>query len=622
MVDPQLNAADAAAHGDLVAAELVDSLLAVLQPKSTLVCAVDEPPGTPFDLPGGMTVTATCTLEELAESGGPEVDLIWVRGHPSWHAMRALIGALEHRPVIVVDGAAPDPVPGWITNEAYATQLTRAESSKAGIRLGLSELAERLGPDATILSVTPGRGRWVLVPPERARRLRPWLAGRAAMLDALSAAQRDRAELLARNFALFELLDRSQRTATAVVRSTRFRVGTRLVRLGRQVTRKSEFFTAPTQILKRQKAVEAWRSRLAADRPVGEFPPVPGALRVTYVLPELRLSGGALVVMQLVNELRLIGVDARIATFKARDDAYRARLLAEPMLFGSEAAMLNALPAADVVVATHWSTAAIVRKLADSGRARCAAYFIQDYEAWFYPESDVQTRERVEQSYGLIQNRIVTSAWLQDHIGRDRNPAHKRAPGLDLGFFYPRRRPVASGPTVLAMARPRTPRRGFDTVVATLEQVHRARPDAEIVLFGEKIAGMTLPFPYRGVGVVTDQEKLARLYSRARVHFDGSEFQAFGKAGLEAMACGAVSVLTNVGGVNEYALDDRNAQLVPPGDPDLAAAAILRVLDDDALYTRLRDDGLRTVLDYSMQREARETLAWFETIVSSGPERR
>ena len=142
------------------------------------------------------------------------------------------------------------------------------------------------------------------------------------------------------------------------------------------------------------------------------------------------------------------------------------------------------------------------------------------------------------------------------------------------------------------------------------------------MLFGEKIAGMTLPFPYRGAGVVTDQEKLARLYSRARVHFDGSEFQAFGKAGLEAMACGAVSVLTNVGGVNEYALDDRNALLVPPGDPDLAAAAILRCSTTTRSTHDFRDDGLRTVLDYSMQREARETLAWFETIVSSGPERR
>ena len=71
--------------------------------------------------------------------------------------------------------------------------------------------------------------------------------------------------------------------------------------------------------------------------------------------------------------------------------------------------------------------------------------------------------------------------------------------------------------------------------VATLEKVHRARPDVEIVLFGERIAGLSLPFPYQGVGVVTDQEKLARLYSRADLHFDGSEFQAFGKAGLEAV---------------------------------------------------------------------------------------
>jgi O-antigen biosynthesis protein len=315
-------------------------------------------------------------------------------------------------------------------------------------------------------------------------------------------------------------------------------------------------------------------------------------------------------------------VDARIATLRVREDAHRARLLGEPMLFDSEAAMLQQFPMADVVVATHWSTASLVRRLVDSGRGTCAAYFIQDYEAWFYPESDAQTRARVEQTYALIPNRIVTSAWLQDLLGRDRYPAHKRAPGLDLGFFYPRPRRHArtKHPVVLAMARPRTPRRGFDTVVATLEQVHRARPDVEIVLFGEKIAGLSLPFPYRGVGVVTDPEKLARLYSRARVHFDGSEFQAFGKAGLEAMACGAVSVLTEVGGVNEYARNEENALLVPPRDPQAAAGAILRLLDDDALHERLRDNGFATVPDYSMKREARDTRSWFESLLTSGSE--
>jgi glycosyltransferase involved in cell wall biosynthesis len=179
---------------------------------------------------------------------------------------------------------------------------------------------------------------------------------------------------------------------------------------------------------------------------------------------------------------------------------------------------------------------------------------------------------------------------------------------LDIGFFYPRPISVPARPVVLAMARPRTPRRAFEFVVATLAKVHHAMPDAEIVLFGEQIDSLGLPFPYRSAGVVTDNEELARLYSSARVHFDGSDFQAFGLPALEAMACGAVSVLTDAGGIREYARHEENCLLVEPRDTDAAAAAIVRLLSDDRLVERLRDSGFATTREHSLRRQARGTL--------------
>ena len=43
-------------------------------------------------------------------------------------------------------------------------------------------------------------------------------------------------------------------------------------------------------------------------------------------------------------------------------------------------------------------------------------------------------------------------------------------PGVDLSVFAPRPNPESGPPLVVAMARPRTPRRGFATVVAALEE--------------------------------------------------------------------------------------------------------------------------------------------------------
>jgi glycosyltransferase involved in cell wall biosynthesis len=195
--------------------------------------------------------------------------------------------------------------------------------------------------------------------------------------------------------------------------------------------------------------------------------------------------------------------------------------------------------------------------------------------------------------------------------------AQKIALGVELGFFYPRPGRTAARPVVLAMARPRTPRRGFETLVGALAQVHEARPDAEIVLFGEDLDRVDLPFPYRAEGVISDPQQLAEQYSSARVFVDVSDFQAFGLPVLEAMACGTVCVITSVGGVHEYARHEENCLLVPPKDANATARAVLSLLSDDELHRRLRDGALATSRGHSMRQVATQTREAFEKIRAS-----
>jgi glycosyltransferase involved in cell wall biosynthesis len=611
------------AQDDLGRRAILTPLFEALGPPTALICWLDQEADA--TLPGAGTATiSSCKAGNLEAALGRGLgdDVIWLRGYPTWHAVRSVARSVAAHfgdrpgsaPVVVVEGGPPDAAP-----------LERIESTKEGIRLALLDLGAGLASDATVLWCAPGRGTGAWIPPTTAARLQPWLDSVPLLLESLRAEHRARIDLDAQNFALFEQLDQSQRDATAVVRSSRFRVGTRAVRLGRAVLRKEKVFRPPGAILARQRVVDQWRARLATTRR-SHAQPRADALRVTYVLPELRMSGGALVVMQLVNELRLLGVDARVAALRGRRDrrreVFRWRLQVTPTVFADEQALLQGLPETDVVVATHWTTADVVRKLAAGSRAQRCAYFVQDYEPWFFAEAETESRARVKQTYGMIPNKVVTSEWLRELLHADGFESKTIPLGLDLGFFYPRpvergsrpvergSRPVERGsrPVVLAMARPRTPRRAFDFVVATLAKVHDAMPEAEIVLFGEQIDSLKLPFPYRSRGVITDHDELARLYSSARVHFDGSDFQAFGLPALEAMACGAVSVLTDAGGVREYARDGENCLLVPPRAVDAAAGAILRLLTDEALVRDLRETGFATSRELSLKRQARETL--------------
>lgn len=342
----------------------------------------------------------------------------------------------------------------------------------------------------------------------------------------------------------------------------------------------------------------------------------PGRLRVTYLLHNLVVAGGVLSVIQLVNELILLGVEARIVALFEDPAIYDwTPLYTQPLVFRNERELLRNFPDSDITVATLWSTAPWVAELIRRGCTRTAAYFLQDYEPWFFPEAKAAARKRVQATYALIPHRIVKSDWLQGMLASDGYPTRKIPLGMNLARFYPRDG-ARDRPVILAMARPHTPRRGFEPTVAALARVKAARPEVEIVLFGDRfLSKHPIPFPFRDEGVVADQNRLAELYSEATVFIDGSDFQGFGRCGLEAMACGAACVLTHVGGVGEYAQDQSNALLVAPQRPDRFAEAILRLLDDTALRERLIKAGLETVQRFCHKREGRETLEYFRSLL-------
>ena len=343
----------------------------------------------------------------------------------------------------------------------------------------------------------------------------------------------------------------------------------------------------------------------------------PGRLRVTYVLDRLVVAGGVLSVLQLVNELIRLGVEARVAALYEDPLIHDWRpLYTRPLIYRNVEELLAECPDSEVIFATHWNTAKWVHHLWQAGRTRVAGYLIQDYEPWFFPETAATERERVKMTYPLLPHRIVMSDWLRERLADDGHDSDKIPLGMDLGQFYPRTVQRNSRPVVLAMARPGTPRRGFPATIAALAQVQQARPEVDIVLFGDRFLDrQAIPFPFRNERLVIRQERLAELYSEADIFLDGSEFQGFGRCALEAMACGAACVLTDLGGVLEYARHEDNALLTPPGQASAMAAAILRLLDDPALHQRLVTSGLSTALHFCHRREARDTLAWIERVL-------
>jgi len=85
-------------------------------------------------------------------------------------------------------------------------------------------------------------------------------------------------------------------------------------------------------------------------------------------------------------------------------------------------------------------------------------------------------------------------------------------------------------------------------------------------------------------GYVPEVDKVA-LFTGADLFVYPSRYEGFGLPVLEAMACGVPVVTTTGGSLPEVAGD--GALLVDPGEPDLLASAMVRLLGDPAARARL-----------------------------------
>jgi glycosyltransferase involved in cell wall biosynthesis len=88
---------------------------------------------------------------------------------------------------------------------------------------------------------------------------------------------------------------------------------------------------------------------------------------------------------------------------------------------------------------------------------------------------------------------------------------------------------------------------------------------------------------------------------------------------LEAMAAGKAVVATRTGGVPELVDEPATGVLVPPGDPDALAAAILGLLRDPGRRKAMGTAGrARAVREFPVERMVRETEAFYAGVLARG----
>ena len=126
-----------------------------------------------------------------------------------------------------------------------------------------------------------------------------------------------------------------------------------------------------------------------------------------------------------------------------------------------------------------------------------------------------------------------------------------------------------------------------------------------------KVEELRLGDAVRFPGYVEDAD-LSALLSGAVCFAFPSLYEGFGFPVLEAQACGTPVVASNISSVPEVAGDA--ALFVDPHDTEALAAALARVLHDEALRADLIEEGFANVQRFSWRRCAEQTLAVLERV--------
>jgi len=184
-----------------------------------------------------------------------------------------------------------------------------------------------------------------------------------------------------------------------------------------------------------------------------------------------------------------------------------------------------------------------------------------------------------------------------------------RPPSLEAREVVFRRLDLESSKTVLLSVGRLESNKGFSVLVEALAQVKEKLPAGWIwVLVGRGPAEARLRRQLQRVGLsdharlagsVSDQE-LATLYDRCDLFVHPTLYEGSSLVTLEAMAHAKPVVATSVGGIPDKVEEGKNGFLVPPGDPEALAMALVRALSLGARLAALGKEGrLRVESDFS-----------------------
>ena len=260
---------------------------------------------------------------------------------------------------------------------------------------------------------------------------------------------------------------------------------------------------------------------------------------------------------------------------------------------------IAALPAADMCIATHWTTAFTALRYNQTKR-KC--YFVQDFEPMFFPAGSTSAQAEATYRfgfYGIANTRTLKQIYSQQFQGT----ATYFDPCIDTSLFYPPLTRTGDKPptpaTVFFYARPDYWRNGFELGANALRQLKK-RMGARVRIISAGQQWSPREYGLEGVienlGLLTYHETAA-LYRTCDVGLTMMFTRHPSYLPFEFMASGCM-VVSNISDATSWLLQDGENCLLTLPIAGCIADTLARALEDHALRYRIVNNALAMIREH------------------------
>lgn len=361
----------------------------------------------------------------------------------------------------------------------------------------------------------------------------------------------------------------------------------------------SKEYDLPEEIKRKQEQRRALMLPKLSEEYLEEYRkthPNKGKKKIAWVMPHPgKGSGGHRTIIQNVNALIRAGYECDI--YVEDDDISTPQIVKNKIneyYEKCEAGVYVGLEVKkdyDLMFATGWQIVEFVKNMP----ARKKAYFIQDFEPWFFPMGDQYLITENSYRYGFKP--VTIGKWLAHKmLAEYDNPVEYFDFGADLQI-YKKLEDVKKENAICFVYQPEKSRRCDIIGLRALKIVKTLRPDVKIYLYGSSVEA-TFDFECENLHIIPIQE-CNQLYNKCKVGVCMSASNP-SRIPFEMMAAG-LPVVELYKENNIYDMPDGGVVLART-TPEAIASAIIDLLDNEEKRNKMSAFGINYMKDYPLEK--------------------